>query len=86
MGTTRRKFTLEFKTEAAHRVIDTGRTGRGPEPYRLSASLGTKPTSGITRVHYFWRTSEIPVVSGVAEHAGRDDVVRIVPARMALRE
>ena len=26
MGTTRRKFTLEFKTEAAHRVIDTGRT------------------------------------------------------------
>lgn len=25
MGT-RRKFTLEFKTEAAHRVIDTGRT------------------------------------------------------------
>ena len=25
MGTTRRKFTLEFKTEAAHRVIDTGR-------------------------------------------------------------
>jgi transposase len=26
MGTTRRKFTLEFRTEAAHRVIDTGRT------------------------------------------------------------
>ena len=26
MGTTRRKFTLEFKTDAAHRVIDTGRT------------------------------------------------------------
>jgi transposase-like protein len=26
MGTTRRKFTLEFKTEAAHRVIDTGRS------------------------------------------------------------
>lgn len=26
MGITRRKFTLEFKTEAAHRVIDTGRT------------------------------------------------------------
>jgi transposase len=26
MGTARRKFTLEFKTEAAHRVIDTGRT------------------------------------------------------------
>jgi len=26
MGTTRRKFSLEFKTEAAHRVIDTGRT------------------------------------------------------------
>jgi transposase len=25
MGATRRKFTLEFKTEAAHRVIDTGR-------------------------------------------------------------
>jgi transposase len=25
MGITRRKFTLEFKTEAAHRVIDTGR-------------------------------------------------------------
>ena len=25
MGTTRRKFTLEFKTAAAHRVIDTGR-------------------------------------------------------------
>ena len=26
MGTTRPKFTLEFKTEAAHRVIDTGRS------------------------------------------------------------
>jgi transposase-like protein len=26
MGRTRRKFTLEFKTEAAHRVIDTGRS------------------------------------------------------------
>ena len=26
MATTRRKFTLEFKTEAAHRVIDTGRS------------------------------------------------------------
>jgi hypothetical protein len=35
MGTTRRKFTLEFKTEAAHRVIDTGRKGRGPEHDRL---------------------------------------------------
>jgi transposase len=28
MGATRRKFTLEFKTEAAHRVIDTGRSVR----------------------------------------------------------
>lgn len=26
MGATRRKFTLEFKSEAAHRVIDTGRS------------------------------------------------------------
>jgi transposase len=26
MGATRRKFTLEFRTEAAHRVIDTGRS------------------------------------------------------------
>jgi transposase len=26
MSATRRKFTLEFKTEAAHRVIDTGRS------------------------------------------------------------
>ncbi len=26
MGITRRKFTLEFKTEAAHRVIDSGRS------------------------------------------------------------
>ncbi len=26
MGTTRRKFTRESKTEAAHRVIDTGRS------------------------------------------------------------
>jgi transposase len=26
MGITRRKFTLEFKTDAAHRVIDTGRS------------------------------------------------------------
>ena len=26
MGTTRQKFTLEFKTDAARRVIDTGRT------------------------------------------------------------
>jgi len=28
VGATRRKFTLEFRTEAAHRVIDTGRTVR----------------------------------------------------------
>ena len=28
MGATRRKFTLEFRTEAAHHVIDTGRTAR----------------------------------------------------------
>ena len=28
MGATRRKFTLEFRTEAAHRVIETGRTVR----------------------------------------------------------
>jgi transposase-like protein len=28
MGATRRKFTLEFKVEAAHRVIDSGRTVR----------------------------------------------------------
>jgi transposase-like protein len=26
MGATRRKFTLEFRIEAAHRVIDTGRS------------------------------------------------------------
>jgi transposase len=26
MGATRRRFTLEFKTEAARRVIDTGRS------------------------------------------------------------
>ena len=26
MGATRRRFTLEFRTEAAHRVIDTGRS------------------------------------------------------------
>ena len=26
MGTTRRRFTLEFRTDAAHRVIDTGRS------------------------------------------------------------
>ena len=28
MGATSRKFTLEFKTEAAHRVIDTGKSVR----------------------------------------------------------
>ena len=28
MGATRRKFTLEFKVEAAHRVIDSGRSAR----------------------------------------------------------
>lgn len=28
MAITRRKFTLEFRTEAAHRVIDTGRSIR----------------------------------------------------------
>ena len=26
MGATRRKFTLEFRTDAAHRVIDSGRS------------------------------------------------------------
>jgi len=26
MGATRRRFTLEFRTEAAHRVIDSGRS------------------------------------------------------------
>jgi transposase len=28
VGATRRRFTLEFRTEAAHRVIDTGRSVR----------------------------------------------------------
>lgn len=28
MGATRRRFTLEFRIEAAHRVIDTGRSVR----------------------------------------------------------
>ncbi len=26
MGVTRRQFTLEFRTDAAHRVIDSGRS------------------------------------------------------------
>ena len=40
MGITRRKFTLEFRIEAAHRVIDTGRSVRevAREPHRLVIS------------------------------------------------
>ena len=40
MGITRRKFTLEFKTEAAHRVIDTGRVGSGPQRGSSDPSVG----------------------------------------------
>lgn len=42
MGATRRKFTLEFRTEAVHRVSDTGRTVRdvAKELSILENSLG----------------------------------------------
>ena len=52
IGATRRRFTLEFKTEAAHRVIDTGRsvaegppscrwrTARWPGGYAISVGAG----------------------------------------------
>ena len=67
MGATRRRFTLEFKTEAAHRVIDTGRTmvevagelsvtrARWPGGYAMSAGAWT-----------LWLDRDEPLSSGGA--------------------
>ena len=46
MGTTRRKFTLEFKTEAAHRVIDSGRSVIEVAAKSTAASLRDQVQNG----------------------------------------
>ena len=68
MGVTRRKFTLEFRTEAAHRVIDTGRTVRdvARELSVLENSLSKWVRDEHLRMETVAGTSEEPLRSGRA--------------------
>ncbi len=69
MGITRRKFTLEFRTEAAHRVIDTGRTVRdvAKELSVLENSLSTWVRDERRRMEALQASSNEPL--SVAERA-----------------
>ena len=74
MGTTRRKFTLEFRTEAAHRVIDTGRTVRdvARELSVLENSLNKWVRDERRRLETIAGTSEEPLTP-----AERSELVRL---------
>ena len=74
MGATRRKFTLEFRTEAAHRVIDTGRTVRdvAHELSVLENSLSKWVRDERRRMEAVAVTSEEPLSS-----AERSELVRL---------
>ena len=63
MGATRRKFTLEFRIEAAHRVIDTGRTVRevANELSVLESSLSKWVRDERRRLDAVAATSEEPL-------------------------
>ena len=74
MGVTRRKFTLEFRTEAAHRVIDTGRTVRdvARELSVLENSLSKWVRDERRRLEAVAGTSEEPLTP-----AERSELVRL---------
>jgi transposase-like protein len=65
MGATRRKFTLEFRTEAAHRVIDTGRTVRdvAKELSVLENSLGVWVREERRRIESLEVSSDVPLTA-----------------------
>ena len=74
MPVTRRKFTLEFKTEAAHRVIDSDRTVR-----EVARELSVLESSLSTWVRNEWRGIE--ALSGTSNEplstAERAELVRL---------
>ena len=74
MVVTRRKFTLEFRTEAAHRVIDTGRTVRdvARELSVLENSLSKWVRDERRRLEAVAGTSEEPLTP-----AERSELVRL---------
>ena len=63
MGATSRKFTLEFKTEAAHRVIDTGKSVRdvANELSVLESSLSVWVRDERRRMEALEATSNVPL-------------------------
>jgi transposase len=63
MAVTRRKFTLEFKAEAAHRVIDTGRSVRevARDLSVLESSLSTWVRDERRRLEAVAATSDEPL-------------------------
>src|SRR5487761_248231 len=74
MGATRRKFTLEFRIEAAHRVIDTGRTVRevANELSVLESSLSRWVRDERRRLDAISGTSEEPLTP-----AERAELIRL---------
>ncbi len=74
MGATRRKFTLEFRIEAAHRVIDTGRTVRevASELSVLESSLARWVRDERRRLDAVAGTSEEPLTP-----AERAELIRL---------
>jgi transposase len=74
MAVTRRKFTLEFKTEAAHRVIDSDRTVRevARELSVLESSLSTWVRNERRRIEALSGTSNEPLST-----AERAELVRL---------
>jgi transposase len=74
MGATRRKFTLEFRIEAAHRVIDTGRTVRevANELSVLESSLSRWVRDERRRLDAVAGTSEEPLTP-----AERAELIRL---------
>jgi len=74
MGATRRKFTLEFRIEAAHRVIDTGRTVRevANELSVLESSLAKWVRDERRRLDAVAGTSEEPLTP-----AERAELIRL---------
>jgi len=74
MGATRRKFTLEFRIEAAHRVIDTGRSVRevANELSVLESSLSKWVRDERRRLDAVAGTSEEPLTP-----AERAELIRL---------
>ena len=74
MGATRRKFTLEFRIEAAHRVIDTGRSVRevASELSVLESSLSRWVRDERRRLDAVAGTSEEPLTP-----AERAELIRL---------